>query len=91
MKTKVKDGQTMSDIAIQEFGSWEAMLAIAQKNGISIPEIPEPGTELTLPEGTWNRVMQNFCKNNDVSPATARDNGNVRLRIFGEEFTQEFK
>ena len=28
---------------------------------------------------------------NDVSPATARDNGNVRLRIFGEEFTQEFK
>lgn len=91
MKTKVKDGQTMADIAIQEFGSWEAMVAIAQKKGISITEIPEPGTELTLPEGTWNRVMQNFCKNNDVSPATARDNGNVRLRIFGEEFTQEFK
>lgn len=91
MKTKVKDGQTMADIAIQEFGSWEAMVAIAQKNGISITEIPEPGTELTLPEGTWNRVMQNFCKNNDVSPATARDNGNVCLRIFGEEFTQEFK
>lgn len=91
MKTKVKDGQTMADIAIQEFGSWEAMVAIAQKNGISITEIPESGTELTLPEGTWNRVMQNFCKNNDVSPATARDNGNVRLRIFGEEFTQEFK
>lgn len=91
MKTKVKDGQTMVDIAIQEFGSWEAMVAIAQKNGISITEIPESGTELTLPEGTWNRVMQNFCKNNDVSPATARDNGNVRLRIFGEEFTQEFK
>lgn len=91
MKTKVKDGQTMVDIAIQEFGSWEAMVAIAQKNGISITEIPEPGTKLTLPEGTWNRVMQNFCKNNDVSPATARDNGNVRLRIFGEEFTQEFK
>ena len=61
MKTKVKDGQTMADIAIQEFGSWEAMVAIAQKNGISITEIPEPGTELTLPEGTWNRVMQNFC------------------------------
>lgn len=31
MKTKVKDGQTMADIAIQEFGSWEAMVAIAQK------------------------------------------------------------
>lgn len=31
MKAKVKDGQTMADIAIQEFGSWEAMIAIAQR------------------------------------------------------------
>ena len=91
MKAKVKDGQTMADIAIQEYGSWEAMIAIAQKNGFSITDIPEPGTEVKLPDGTWNRVMQNYCKNNDVSPATARDNGNVRLRIFGEEFTQEFE
>lgn len=90
MKTKVKDGQTMADIAIQEFGSWEAMIAIAQKNGISMTEPIEPGQELVLPEGTWNRVMQNFCKNNDVSPATARDNGDVRLGIFGQEFTKEF-
>ena len=43
MKTKVKDGQTMADIAIQEFGSWEAMIAIAQKNGISMTEPIEPG------------------------------------------------
>lgn len=90
MKTKVKDGQTMADIAIQEFGSWEAVLAIAKINGISITDIPHPGTELKLPDGTWNRGMQNYCKNNDVSPATARDQGNVRLRIFGEEFTKEF-
>lgn len=91
MKAKVKDGQTMADIAIQEYGSWEAMIAIAQKNGISITDIPEPGTVMKLPDGTWNKVMQNYCKNNDVSPATARDNGNFRLRIFGEEFTQEFE
>lgn len=90
MKTKVKDGQTMADIAIQEFGSWEAIIAIAKANGISITDIPQPGTEMKLPDGTWNRVMQNYCKNNDVSPATARDQGNVRLRIFGEEFTKEF-
>ena len=42
MKTKVKDGQTMADIAIQEFGSWEAVLAIAKANGISITDIPHP-------------------------------------------------
>ncbi len=91
MKTKVKDGQTMADIAIQEYGSFEAVSAIAMKNGLCITDIPQPGSELTLPEGSWNRVMQNYCKNNDVSPATERDNSNVRLRIFGEEFTQEFK
>ena len=91
MKTTVKDGQTLADIAIQEYGSWEAMMAIAQKNGISITNVPEPGTALTLPDGTWNMVMQNYCKNNDVSPATARDNADIHLRIFGEEFTKPFQ
>lgn len=91
MKTTVKDGQTLADIAIQEYGSWEAMMSIAQKNGISITDVPEPGTALTIPDGTWNMVMQSYCKNNDVSPATARDNGNIRLRIFGEEFTKQFQ
>ena len=47
MKTKVKDGQTMADIAIQEYGSFEAVSAIAMKNGLCITDIPQPGSELT--------------------------------------------
>ena len=91
MKKIIKDGQTLADMAIQEFGSWEAMIAIAKENGVSMTDVPAPGTELTMPDATWNHTMQNYCRDNDVSPATARDQSNIRLRIFDEEFTEEFK
>ena len=91
MKKIIKDGQTLADMAIQEFGSWEAMIAIARENGESMTEVPAPGTELAMPDATWNRTMQNYCRDNDVSPATARDQGNIRLRIFDEEFNEPFK
>lgn len=91
MKQKVKDGQTLADVAIQEYGSWEAMIDIARENNLSMTEVPNAGTELTMPDATWNRTMQNYCKSNDVSPATARDQGNVRLSIFDQEFNETFK
>ena len=91
MKQIIKDGQTLADMAVQEYGSWEAMIAIARENGISMTEVPTAGTELTMPDAIWNRTMQNWCKDNDVSPATARDQSNVSLRIFKEEFTEEFE
>ena len=91
MKQMIKDGQTLADMAVQEYGSWEAIIAIARENGMSMTEVPVAGTALTMPDATWNRTMQNWCKDNDVSPATARDESNVRLRIFEEEFTEDFE
>lgn len=91
MKQIIKDGQTLADVAVQEFGSWEAMIAIAHKNGISMTEVPQAGTELMMPDAVWNRTMQNYCRANDVSPATARDQSGFRLRIFGDEFKETFK
>ena len=35
-------------------------------------------------------MMKSYCKAHEVSPATARDESSVRLRIFGEEFTKEY-
>ena len=46
MKKIVKDGQTLADVAIQEFGSWEAMIAIARENNLSMTEVPDAGTDL---------------------------------------------
>jgi hypothetical protein len=91
MKQKVKDGQTLADIAIQEYGSWEAMIAIAKENNISMTDVPVAGTELNMPDEIYNRTMQAWCKSNDVSPSTARDLSNIRLRIFEQEFREEFE
>lgn len=91
MKQIVKDGQTLADVGVQEFGSWEAMIAIARENDISMSDVPAAGKELTMPDASWNKTMENYCKNNDVSPATARDQSGVRLRIFDEEFKEAFK
>ena len=91
MKQTVKDGQTLADVAIQEYGSWEAMIAIARENNVSMTEVPNAGTALSMPDASWNRTMQHYCKNNAVRPATARDQSNVRLRIFDEEFNEPFK
>lgn len=91
MKQIVKDGQTLADVAVQEYGAWEAMIAIARENDVSMSDMPEAGTEMEMPDGVWNRTMQDYCQRNEVSPATARDNSGIRLNIFTREFTEQFK
>lgn len=88
---KVKDGQTLIDVAVQEFGAWEAMTAIAYTNGMSMTEVPKAGTVLKLPEGVWNQMMETWCKANGVSPATERDSNGVHMGVFTEEFMEEFE
>ena len=90
MKKTVKDGQTLADMAIQEFGSWEAMAEIARHNGMSMTDVTEAGTELSMPDASWNRMMQKYCRDNEVSPATARGQDVIQMRVFEEEFTEEF-
>lgn len=95
MKTViVKSGQTLLDIAIQEKGSIEAIEEIAAQNGLSVTDEPIAGAELILPAGVWNKLIENYCKNNDVSPATALtdDNlhdiwrGGIGYMAVGEDF-----
>lgn len=91
MKVTVKDGQTLADIAIQEYGSLQAVVGLAQANGMAITDIPDAGREIILPDKTYNRAMQTYCKANEVEPATERDTSGLRLGIFTEEFTKEFQ
>lgn len=88
MKVKVNDGQTLADISIQEYGSLEAAMELARSNGMSITDIPVPGSELQLQD---DKTMADYCKVNGVSPATQRDTSGVKLRIFTEEYTKEFE
>lgn len=91
MEVRAKDGQTLSDIAIQEYGSLEAVMELARVNGMSVTEIPGAGRELKLAEGSWNKAMSSWCKSHGVSPATERDASGLKQRIFTEEFTEEFE
>ena len=91
MKVTVRAGQTLADIAIQEYGSLEAAMELARANGLPLTDIPAPGSELQLPDVVCDKAMADFCKANGVSPATQRDTSGIKLRIFTEEFTKEFE
>lgn len=87
MEVEVKDGQTLADIAIQEYGSLEALPAA---NAIGMTDTLEAGSRLQLPDISFNRLIQQYCKANDVSPATERGMTDVKLRVFSGEFSPQF-
>ncbi len=91
MKVISKDGQTLADIAIQEYGSLQAVVDLARANGMAVTDVPGAGVELVLPDKVFNRTMQTYCKAHKVEPATERDTSGLRLGIFTEEFTKEFQ
>lgn len=92
MKVKILPNQTLSDIAVQEYGSEDAVFALAKENDISVTEELTPGAELKCPSVVFNSEMQKYCRDNGVSPGTMKDSdSNIMLRIFTDEFTEEFK
>lgn len=91
MKTVVKEGQTLADVGVETKGSWEAAMGLAIENGLSVTDELEGGMELRLPDKTYDRTMELYCKREAVSPATARSDRGGRLRVFGDEFREEFE
>lgn len=91
MKTVVKEGQTLADVGVETKGSWEAAVGLAVENGLSVTDEPEGGTELRLPDRTYDRTLELYCKREAVSPATASDEYGGRMRVFGDEFQAEFE
>lgn len=89
MRTIVKSGQTLADIAIQEFGSWTAIIGLATLNGMSMTDIPEPGTELKRQEKVYNQPMADYCRRESVSPATAAMI-ELNIGVFDIQFTEQF-
>lgn len=91
MKITVRDGQTLSDIAIQQYGSLEAVTLIAEANNIGITDTLQPGQQLEIPQKEYNKEVRRYCANHDVTPATENRNGEIKLRIHTEQFTKEFE
>lgn len=91
MKVTVRTGQTLADIAIQEYGSLEAVFLLAWENGISPTVELSGGAGLERPDATFDREMERYCRDNRVSPATARTETDVTdTGIFTDTFTLQF-
>ena len=90
METTVRDGQTLADIAVQEYGSLEAVVRLALDNGMAVSDTPPTGKSLNLHEGEYNRPMRLYCQAHGIAPATLRGDGGTRARIFNETFNDTF-
>lgn len=91
MKVTVKAMQTVADIAVSVYGDVRAVIDIANANNIKITEDLEPGTILECPEIIYDKQMQDYCRKNKLSPATAlQQDGDIELRIFNQVFSKQF-
>ena len=92
MTVTVKNRQTLSDIAIQVYGSVEAVVALAEANGVSITDDLPAGIVLECPDVVYDKYLQGYVRKINVNPATEIDpEGGTPSKIFTKQFTQEFK
>lgn len=84
--------QTLLDIAIQEYGDMAGLFLLAAQNDISPTGVLDAGQILEVPDVVINKEMQEYCQQNNVTPATAIDpSGELRMKIFTEQFTKQFQ
>lgn len=92
MEVLTKSGQTLADIAIQEYGCLEAVVRLSLDNDKSVSEVIPPGESLKLHQHIYNKVLQKYCKVYDISPATLGENINKkRSSVFNHVFNLTFK
>ena len=71
MTVIVQNRQTLSDIAIQVYGTNAGRVSLAEVNDVSITDELPAGTALECPEEIYDRYLQNFVRIRKVQPATA--------------------
>lgn len=72
MIVKVRDRQSVFDLALRWGGDAEAAFAIAELNDMSVSEQIDPGTEIEVPSVMERRVVE-YYERNRIEPATAVD------------------
>lgn len=92
MKVTVQQGQSMLDIAMQVYGSVDAVFTLAQDNGKSVTDVLQVGEEL---EYSSDKILDarvaTYFANNAISPCTAYPGElPVENRIFDQTFDKTF-
>lgn len=92
MKVIVLQRQTLSDITLEIYGDISGLPGIARANNLSITADLEAGQELQCPDVVYDAYLQNYVRKYGIKPATEYDGtGEIRQRIFTEQFTLEFE
>lgn len=91
-KTKVKAGQSLLDISIQECGTLSALMELSALNGVSVTDDLPVLSVLRTPSPSDEKVSLLFA-NMEHKPATAigGDEGTLSGRIFDGTFDQTFE
>lgn len=85
--------QTLSDLALEVYGDISGLPGIARTNGLAMTAQLEAGTVLLCPDVVYDAYLQNYVRKYNIKPATEYDDrdGEIRQRIFTEQFTLEFE
>lgn len=90
MKVVVGKGQSLTDIAIQVYGSADAVVMLATDNGLSVTDHPAVGTELDYyADNVIDPHVVAFYANNKISPVTDFTI-DIDNRTFDDTFDQTF-
>ena len=91
MKVTVLMRQTLSDIALEIYGDISGLPGIARANNLAMTADLQVGQVLECPDVVYDAYLQNYVRKNGIKPATVYDGaGEIRQRIFTEQFTLEF-
>lgn len=83
---KIITGQSLLNIALQEYGTIAAAVAIAQLNDIAITDMLDAGTEIKLPEDApVNQDILSYFKEHKIKPATAMSPEEIETLINSVE------
>lgn len=73
MKTKVMPRQTLADMAVQVYGDIRAIVTLADANNLPLTHDVPAGTMLECPETVFDKYMQEYVRDQKISPATATE------------------
>lgn len=90
MKVTVRNGQTLTDIAIQVYGSAEAVFTLASENALDITDKLTTGMELDYSsDNIVNKRIVDYYAANKIYPCT-QDDADVSNRLFDDTFNISF-
>lgn len=91
---KVKDNQSVWDLALMYYGDSGGLQTLLEDNiALNLTDTPVPGTTIYIDENkVQNKKVLAFINTNEVIPATALSETleEISNREFSDEFSDEF-